>query len=133
PPAFFGFFDKAVLGPIAIGLTSLAIGLLVARPALPTGLAAVAVGALLLLAVWSLLSMGWAESADRALTEGDRWILYGVFLLVLVLLLADRRDGEVFVFSVAVGVLCVAAYDMTKMLGGDGPSLFGGSRLQEPL
>jgi O-Antigen ligase len=91
------------------------------------------VGALALFAVWSLLSMGWAESADRALTEGDRWILYAVFLLVIVLLLADRRDGELFVFSAAVGVVCIAAYELIEMLFGDGPALFGATRLLEPL
>jgi hypothetical protein len=132
-PALFGYFDLSVWGPIGLGLIALAVGLLVARPALPTGLAAVAVGALALFAVWLLLSMGWAESADRALTEGDRWILYAVFLLVLVLLLADRRDGELFVFAAAGGVLCIAAYELVEMLFGDGPALFGATRLLEPL
>jgi O-Antigen ligase len=132
-PAFFGYFDMSVWGPIAIGLIALSIGLLVARPALPTGLAVVAVLGVLAFAAWSLLSMGWAESADRALTEGDRWLLYGVFLLALVLLISDRPDGEVFVLSFTIAVLCVAAYEVIRMLGGEGPSLFGGSRLLEPL
>jgi O-antigen ligase len=132
-PAFLGYFDLSVWGPLALALIALAIGLVLARPALPQGLAAIALAALLLFAVWSLLSIGWAESADRALTEGDRWLLYGVFLLVLLLLIEERRDGEVFVASAAVGVLGIAAYDLVKMLGGDGQSLFEGSRLLEPL
>lgn len=132
-PAFFGYFDLSVWGPLGLLLIATAIGLVLARPALPRGLAAVAVAGLLLFAVWSLLSMGWAESADRALTEGDRWLLYGVFLLDILLLLEGRRDGEVFVASATLGVLGVAAYDLAKMLGGDGQSLFGGSRLLEPL
>ena len=132
-PAFLGYFDLSVWGPLALALIALAIGLLVARPALPRGLAAITLGTLLLFAVWSLLSIGWAESADRALTEGDRWLLYGVFLLVVLLLLEERRDGEVFVASAAVGVVGIAAYDLVKMFGGDGPSLFEGSRLLEPL
>jgi hypothetical protein len=132
-PAFFGYFDMSLWGPLALLLIALAIGLVLARPALPRGLAAFAVLALLLFAIWSLLSMGWAESADRALTEGDRWLLYGVFFLNLLLLLERRRDGEVFVASATVGVLTIAAYDLVRMLGGDGPSLFEGSRLLEPL
>jgi O-antigen ligase len=132
-PAFFGYFDLSVWGPIGLIMIAVAIGLLLARPALPTGLAAVAVAGLLLFAVWSLLSMGWAESADRALTEGDRWLLYGVFLLVLVLLVADQRDGEVFVCAAVVGVLGIAGYDLVRMLAGEGSSFFGGSRLLKPL
>lgn len=132
-PAFFGYFDLPVWGPLALLLIALAIGLILARPALPRGLAGLALAALLLFAVWSLLSIGWAESADRALTEGDRWLLYGVFLLVVLLLLENRRDGEVFVASAALAVLGIAAYDLVRMLGGDGQSLFEGSRLLEPL
>lgn len=132
-PAFFGYFDMSVWGPIALLLVAATIGLLLAKPVVPTGIAAVAVLGLLLLALWSLLSMGWAESADRALTEGDRWILYGVFLLLLVLLVADKRDGEIFLISTTIGVLGIAGYDLARMLAGEGPSLFGGSRLLEPL
>ncbi len=132
-PAFFGYFNMTVWGPIALLLIAVTLGLLLARPAIPTGIAGVAVIGLLLFAAWSLLSIGWAESADRALTEADRWILHGVFLLMLVLLVGDRRDGEVFLFTAAVGVLGVAIYDLAKMLAGDGVALFGGSRLLQPL
>ena len=132
-PAFFGYFGISVWGPIGLGLIVAAIGLLLGRRALPNGLAAVAVLGLLLFAAWSLLSMGWAESADRALTEGDRWALYAVFLLLMVLLVSDRRDGEVLLLSTVVAVLAIAGYDLVRMLAGDGPSLFGGSRLLEPL
>jgi hypothetical protein len=132
-PAFFGYFDMSVWGPISLGLIAVAIGLIVARPALPTGIAAVAVLGLVLFAAWSLLSMGWAESADRALTEGDRWILYAVFLLVMILLIADRCDAEIFALSATVAILGIAAYELVEMLAGDGPSLFGATRLLEPL
>jgi len=132
-PAFFGYFDMSVWGPIALALLAVTIALLVARPVLPTGLAAVAVLGLLLFAGWCLLSVGWAESADRAITEGDRWILYGVFLLLLVLLIADQRDGEILIASTVLAVLCIAGYDLAKMLVGEGSSLFGGSRLLQPL
>ncbi|MGC1166012.1 MAG: hypothetical protein WA862_07885, partial [Solirubrobacterales bacterium] len=132
-PAFYGYFDLSVWGPIGLCLVAVAIGLLLARPALPTGLAAVAVAALGLFAVWSLLSMGWAESADRALIEGDRWLLYGIFTLVLVLLVTDRRDAELFVATAVVGVLGVAGYDLVRMLAGEGSTLFSGSRLLKPL
>jgi hypothetical protein len=132
-PAFFGYFDMSVWGPLALGLIALAIALILARPALPRGLAGIASAALFLFAIWALLSIGWAESADRALTEGDRWLLYGVFLLVVLLLLEEWQDALVFIGAATVGVLGIAAYDLARMLGGDSQSLFEGSRLLEPL
>ncbi|HWA54270.1 MAG TPA: O-antigen ligase family protein [Solirubrobacterales bacterium] len=132
-PAFFGYFDMSIWGPLALFLVAPALGLIFARLAVPKGLAGLALAALLLFATWALLSVGWAESADRALSEGDRWLLYGTFLLVLLLLLEERRDGEVFLAAVTAGVLGIAAYDVVRMLGTEGPSLFEGSRLLEPL
>jgi hypothetical protein len=132
-PAFFGYFDLSAWGPIGLGLVAVAIALLLAKQAVPTGIAAVAVLGLLALAAWCLLSMGWAESGDRALTEGDRWMLYGLYLLVLVLLVAERRDAEVLLATTVVGILGIGAYDLARMLSGDGRGLFIGSRLLEPL
>ncbi len=132
-PAFYGYFELTVWGPIALGLIAVAIGLLIARPALPTGIAAVALLGVFAFAAWALLSTGWAESADRALGEGDRWILHGAFLLVALLLIANARDGEVFVAAATAGIVGVAAYDLARMFGSEAPSLFSGSRLLEPL
>lgn len=132
-PVAYGYNDLVVWGPIALGLIAVAIGLLLARPALPTGLAAVALLGVFLFAVWALLSVGWAESADRALGEGDRWIMHGVFLLVALLLIADGRDGWVFVLAAAVGVVGVALADLARMFSSEAPSLFSGTRLLEPL
>ncbi len=132
-PAFFGYFDMSVWGIIGLALLVVAIGLFVAKPVVPTGIAAVAVAGLLIFAAWCLLSTGWAESVDRAITEGDRWIVYSVFLLLLVLLIAEERDGEIFVFSAVLAILCIAGYELAMMLGGEGASLFGGSRLLQPL
>ncbi|MBS0548328.1 MAG: O-antigen ligase family protein [Proteobacteria bacterium] len=132
-PAFFGYFDLTVWGPIAIGLTVVAIALLFARQAVPSGVRAVAVLGLLGFGVWCLISMGWAESGDRALTEGDRWVAYGVYLLVLLLLIGDRRDAEVLVAGTTAGVLGIAGYEVVRLLGGDGQAQFSGTRLAEPL
>jgi O-Antigen ligase len=132
-PAFFGYFDMSVWGPLALGLVALCFALILARLALPRGLGGLALAALLLFAIWSLFSIGWAESADRALAEGDRWILYGAFLLVLLLLFEERRDAEVFVAAATAGVVGIAGYDLVRMFGGDSQSLFEGSRLLEPL
>ncbi len=132
-PAFFGYFDLTVWGPIGIGLSVVAIALLFARQAVPSGIRAVAVLGLLGFGVWCLISIGWAESGDRALTEGDRWVTYGVFLLVVLLLIADRRDGEVLLAGTTAGVLGIAGYEVVRLLGGDGQAQFSGTRLAEPL
>jgi hypothetical protein len=132
-PAFYGYFDLSVWGPLALGLVVVAIGLLLARQSMPTGVRAVAVAGLLAFACWSLLSIGWAESGDRALTEGDRWVLYGLYLLVLVLLVEDRRDAETLLAATAAGVVGIAAYDVIRLLGTDNQELFSGTRLLEPL
>ncbi len=132
-PAFYGYFDLSLWGPIGIGLAVLAAALLLAGRSLPRGLAAVAVAALLAFAAWCLLSTAWAESGDRALTEGDRWVVYGLYLLVVLLLLVDRRDVEVLLGSAVFGILGVAGYDLIRMLDGHGRELFSGSRLLEPL
>lgn len=132
-PAFYGYFDLSVWGPLALALVAVAIGLLFARQSVPAGVRAVAVAGLLAFACWSLLSMGWAESGDRALVEGDRWILYGLYLLVLVLLVEDRRDAETLLVGTAAGVVGIAAYDVIRFLGSDNQELFSGTRLLEPL
>jgi O-antigen ligase len=132
-PAFFGYFDLSIWGPIGLCLVGIAIALLLARQAVPSGIAAVAILGLFAFAAWCLLSMGWAESGDRALAEGDRWIIYGLYLLVLVLLIADRRDAQILLSTSVVGILGIGAYDLARMLGGDGRSLFSGPRLLEPL
>jgi hypothetical protein len=132
-PAFFGYFDIAVWGPIGIVLAALAVALLVARQAVPRGLAAIAVVAVFAFGVWCLLSMGWAESGDRALVEGDRWVVYGLFLLNAMLLIDDRTDATLLLASIGAGVVGIAAYDLVRMLDGQGSDLFSGTRLVEPL
>ncbi|MBS1885526.1 MAG: O-antigen ligase family protein, partial [Actinobacteria bacterium] len=67
------------------------------------------------------------------MTEGDRWITYGVYLLVLLLLVADRRDAEVLLAGATAGVLGVAGYEVVRLLGSDGQGQFSGTRLAEPL
>lgn len=132
-PAFYGYFDLSVWGPLGLATAVAAIALLFARQGVPTGIRAVAVVGLLAFAAWCLLSMGWGESGDRALTEGDRWILYGLYLLVLVLLIADRADAEMLVAATAAGVVGIAAWDVIRLLGQDSQELFSGTRLLEPL
>lgn len=132
-PAFYGYFDLSVWGSLGLGLAVVAIALLCARQAVPSGIRGIAVLGLAAFGVWCLISIGWAESGDRAMTEGDRWIVYALYLLVLLLLVADRRDAEVLLVATTAGVLAIVADDVVRMLGSESQALFSGTRLAEPL
>ena len=106
-PFLYGFYDVAVWGPIALGMLAALLGLLIARPAAPRRGALLAAGALAAIWLWALVSTGWAESADQAMTEANRWLLYAALFGVLVLLLRSDRLGAVVVGAgtAAIGAL----------------------------
>ena len=132
-PFLYGFYDVSVWGPIALGMLAALLGLLIARPAAPRRAALVAGGALAGMWLWAFISTGWAESADQALTEANRWLLYAALFGVLVLLLRDDRLGTVVVGAGAAVILALGGYIVVRMLGGSGDELFLGGRLHEPL
>jgi hypothetical protein len=134
-PFFDGLYSRSTWGPIALGVLALLFGALVARwpegsPRVP---AFAAISGLAALAVWSLLSIAWSESANGALLEANRWLLYAALFGLLLVLLRDVRLGLLLVGGATVGILGVAGYVVVTMLLGNGPSLFAGSRLSEPL
>ena len=132
-PFLYGFYDVSVWGPIALGLLAALLGLAIARPAVPRRPALIAAGALAGLWLWALFSIGWAESADQALTEANRWLLYAALFAVLVLLLKDDRLGMLVIAAGAAVILALGAYVAIRMLAGSGEELFLGGRLNEPL
>ena len=132
-PFLYGFYDVSVWGPIALGLLAALLGLVIARPAVPRRPALIAAGALAGLWLWALFSIGWAESADQALTEANRWLLYAALFAVLVLLLRDDRLGTLVIGAGAAVILALGAYVAIRMLAGSGEELFLGGRLNEPL
>lgn len=132
-PALYGFYSVSVWGPIALFLLAGLLGLVVARPAALRPTALVAVGGLTFLWLWSLLSVGWSESADQALIESNRWMLYATLLAVLVLLLRDDRLGKLLMGSATAAVVAFGGYLAVRLVGPDGPTYFLGSRLHEPL
>mgnify|MGYP000662144748 CR=1 FL=1 len=80
---FFGFYDTTVWEPMLLAGLVILLAFFVARPMIPTGAAAIAACGLFGLGFWALASTGWADANDLAVTEGARWILYGVFFMVL--------------------------------------------------
>jgi UDP-GlcNAc:undecaprenyl-phosphate GlcNAc-1-phosphate transferase len=132
-PAFFGFYTLSVWGPIALFLLAGLLGLVIARPAAPRPAALVAIGGLVSLWLWSLLSVGWSESADQALLESNRWLLYAAMFAVLVLLLRDDRLSTLLVGSATLAVVLFGLYLCVRLLAPGSEELFLGQRLNDPL
>jgi UDP-GlcNAc:undecaprenyl-phosphate GlcNAc-1-phosphate transferase len=132
-PAFSGYYDVSVWGPITLVLLAALLGFLLIRPAVPRRSAMVALAGLAVLWAWSLLSSTWAESADRAVTEGNRWLLYAALLTILVVLIRNDGIARLLLGAVTAGILAVALTVVGAMLVGDGPDLFLAGRLHEPL
>ena len=132
-PFLYGFYDVAVWGPIALGMLAALLGLLIARPAAPRREALLAAGALAAIWIWAVASTGWAESADQAMTEANRWLLYAALFGVLVLLLRSDRLGVVVVGAGTAAIGAFGAYLLARMLLGSAEELFFAGRLNEPL
>ena len=110
------------------------LGLLIVRPAAPRrGALHRAAGALAAVWLWALVSTGWAESADQAMTEANRWLLYAALFGVLVLLLRSDRLGAVVVGAGTAAIGAFAIYLLARMLAGSAEELFFAGRLNEPL
>jgi UDP-GlcNAc:undecaprenyl-phosphate GlcNAc-1-phosphate transferase len=132
-PFFFAYYDTSVWVPIGLGLVvACAVGV-VARPARPSGPAALALGGLFGLGVWSLASTAWAESVENAVVGGNRWLAYGALLLLAVVLLRSERRSAVLLAAAGLGVVAVAVSVLARLLGSDPGSLFLGGRLNSPL
>jgi UDP-N-acetylmuramyl pentapeptide phosphotransferase/UDP-N-acetylglucosamine-1-phosphate transferase len=132
-PFLYGFYDVGVWGPIALGLLAVLLGLLIARPAAPRWGALLAAGALAGLWLWSLLSTSWAESADQAMTEANRWLLYAALFGILVLLLRDDRLGAIVIGAGTAVIAALGGYLLLRMMDGSASELFLNGRLHEPL
>ena len=132
-PALFGFYQLSVWGPIALFVLAALLGLVIARPALPQPAALVAVSGLVFLWLWSLLSIGWAESADQALVEANRWLLYAALFGVLVLVLRDDRLGVLLVGTTTAAVVAFGLFLCVRLLLGGAEELFLERRLFDPL
>ena len=128
-PFLYGFYDVSIWGPIALGMLALLLGLLIARPAEPRQEALIAAVALGVLWLWAVASTGWAESANQAMTEANRWLLYAALFGVLVLLVRNDRLGGVVVGAGAAAIGALGVYLLARMLAGSADQLFVEGRL----
>jgi hypothetical protein len=132
-PFFYAYYDASVWVPIGLGLVAASAVGVVARPMRPSGPAALTLGGLTGLGIWSLSSTAWAESVENATVNGNRWLAYGVLLLLLLMLLRSDRRSAVLVGAVTFGVGAVALSVLARLLGSDPETLFLGARLNSPL
>ena len=132
-PFFFAYYNASVWVPIGLGLVAVSAVATVARPARPSGPAALALGGLLGLGVWSLASTAWAESVENAVVSGNRWLVYGALLMLMLVLLRSERRSAVLLGAAGLGVSAVAISVLARLLGGNPGTLFLGARLNSPL
>jgi len=132
-PFFFAYYDASVWVPIGLGLVAASAVGVVARPARPSGPAALALGGLLGLGVWSLTSTAWAESVENAVVSGNRWLAYGALLLLMLVLLRSERRSAVLLGAAGLGVAAVAISVLARLLGANPGTLFLVGRLNSPL
>ena len=132
-PFFFAYYNASVWVPIGLGLVAMSAVAAVARPARPSGPAALALGGLLGLGVWSLVSTAWAESVENAMVSGNRWLAYGALLVLLLVLLRSERRSAVLLGAAGLGVAAVAISVLARLLGTNPGTLFLVGRLNSPL
>ena len=132
-PFFFAYYDTSVWVPVGLGIVLACAMGVVARPRRPSGPAALTLGSLLGLGVWSLSSTAWAESVENAVVSGNRWLAYGALLLLMLVLLRSERRSAVLMGAATLGVGAVALSVLARLLGSDPGALFLGGRLNSPL
>jgi UDP-GlcNAc:undecaprenyl-phosphate GlcNAc-1-phosphate transferase len=132
-PLFEAYYNTRTWIPIAFGLVILAAAGMIARPPRLERPAILAVGGVAGFGLLSLISGSWAAAAEQATIEGNRWLAYAAFLLLLMLFLRRRRDGLPLMVGAAIGIAIVGAVVLVRMLGSHPLDLFLDGRLNEPL
>jgi hypothetical protein len=117
--AFFsgGYFPEAQAwaGLVVWVLVAVAV-LTIRRPILTGAGARLALGAIALLALWTLLSFAWAPIAGSAYHAGQRAIMYAGALFAASLLLRDRPATRAVEPALAAGTLIVIGYGLSERL-----------------
>lgn len=132
-PFAFGFYDETWWVPIGIGLVIVAAMGTIRRPQRLPLPAWLVLGSLTGIGLLSLVSATWADSADQAISSGNRWLVIAVAGGLALLLLRSRRRDRIAVITLTAGIAIVAGYVVVRMIAIDGSALFLGGRLHEPL
>jgi hypothetical protein len=124
-----GAFALRQWGPIAFfGLVTLAFA-----PRNRLSAAALAmVAAIWGFALWSALSVTWAEAPGRAIEGAGRNLLYAALVSLPLLTLPDRRSAIRMATALTVGLAAVVTLTFASALI-DGPAQFLAGRLNDPV
>jgi UDP-GlcNAc:undecaprenyl-phosphate GlcNAc-1-phosphate transferase len=131
-PFWFGFYDSSVWVPVGMAVISATAAALIARPPRLARPAAVVAAAALLLALWTLASSRWAESAQQAVLSGNRALVLAAVLALALTLVGTRRRAVAMVVALGAGIAGVGGSVVIRLLDGS-TALFQGGRLNEPL
>ena len=82
---------------------------MIARPPRLGRPAILALGGMAGFGLLSLLSGSWASAVEQATIEGNRWLSYAAFLILLLVFLRRRRDGMPLMLGAAAGIAVVGA------------------------
>ncbi len=138
--AFFsgGYFDgPRVLAALIAWVLVVAVALLAPRPLPRTRAGSAAVGGLVLLTVWTAISVAWAPVGGAVLDDVQRLVLYVGVLVASIALLRDRRVARAVEPILALGSIVVIGYGLSgRLLPGivhQTRSALVGARLEQPL
>jgi UDP-GlcNAc:undecaprenyl-phosphate GlcNAc-1-phosphate transferase len=132
-PFFGGFYDQTIWAPIGLALLVLLTAVAIARPIQLPRTAMLALCALGALGALALVSSAWAGSPTNASVNGNRYIVYALFLALVLVLVRGRREAVVLIGSFCAAALVVAGDDIVRMLSGSVDQLFVNGRLNGPL
>ncbi len=129
-----GAFAVSRWAPLTLFVLAVVIAALCARGVLSIASRGVmaALAGIWGLAIWSLLSMLWADAPDNAFVAGSQVVLYaGIFSLPFLLPLS-RRVLAAMGWALSTGIGLIALYILVRLLLG-GSSLFLAGRLNGPI
>jgi hypothetical protein len=124
-----GAFALRQWGPIAFfGLVTLAFAPRNRLPAAAMAMVAAAWG----FALWSTLSVTWADAPGRAIEGAGRNLLYAALVSLPLVTLPDRRSAVRMALALTAGLAAVVALTFAAALI-DGPGQFLAGRLNDPV
>ena len=132
-PLFEAYYNTRTWVPIGFGFVVLAAAGMIARPPRLGRSAILVIGGVAGFGLLSLLSGSWAAAAEQATVEGNRWLSYAAFLMLVLVFLRRRRDALPLMIGVAAGIAIVGGTVLARMLGSNPLDLFITGRLNEPL